>query len=136
MIAAILAVLRTVASRLFGFSALAAIGRALKWFFTGTFLEIVIKRVVVWAALMAVAGPLVKAVKITSMLFVYYIVLRIIGWLGIDPLIEGFVQSLDLLPAQAVCGLKLLGFGDVVRLFLSTASTVGTIKILLRLAGS
>lgn len=131
---AVLQALRWIGSRFAGFGVFAAIGRFLKWVSGGALLLSAGKKILLWFITIGTAGPLMKAVKIAGMTLFYFALIRIIGTLGFDSLVSGFIDVLGVLPAQAVCALKLFGFGDVMRLFVSTAGAVGTIKLMLKLA--
>jgi len=132
----LLNILRWLGPRLASLGVLSYIGRFFKWIAGGSLLLSVGKKVLMWFITISTAGPLMKAFKIAGMSLLYFAILQIIGRFGFDSLISGFVSALDILPSQALCALKLLGFGDVLKIFASTAGAVGTIKLMLRLAGS
>ena len=132
----ILALLAAIKTAVQGIKWLAPIARFLRWVFSTSSLDWIARRVAFMAIGMAVGGPFIKAIKIAGMVFVYFVILRILGNVGLDDLANGFFSSLGLLSPDALCALKLLGFSDCFKLLLSTAATVGSVKILLRLATS
>lgn len=92
----------------------------------------VMQKVAIWVAMWLAGGVLFRIINLSIMIMVYAYAMNLIDRLVLSDLGNQLLDSFNLLPSSTRCVLQLLGIASLIKIMLSTAASVGTVKLMIK----